>query len=340
MRRTLAMLSAALLAVATAAAAPPSAKVTDVAGSAVARLRSGATRTLSIGDQLVTGDTVLTGRDGLVELDLDGLTIKVDAESVFTLAERPVSGAARGILAVILGAIKVRCQKITGQEPIIQTISCTVGIRGTEVDIVAAADGSAIVVVYEGQVTVEAEGTSVRLEPLEAVSVQNARPPGKKFKVLREGYRYEIWSTERFLLMVDDPTETVEGMRARLKEYGKSIREYQAQYKSLHDKLKTEQATLEQLAKKKGKKEADEYQKKVVDPLAERTAAALLNLRSVVFWAVSMRRYIGGRIYLALKSDLLRTPEDPRWAGFLKGYKAFLSEFEAIVAPLLEPSDL
>ncbi len=67
------------------------------------RLAAGKTEKVAFGKSYTTGDSIRTGKGGMVELAQSGLTIRVGPSTVFTLLEKEVDGKPKGVLAVTLG---------------------------------------------------------------------------------------------------------------------------------------------------------------------------------------------------------------------------------------------
>ena len=222
-------------------------------GEANIRFRSGSQREAGIGDRLNTGDTLKTGADGLVELDQKGVRLNIDSNTVFTLMEKERAGKTAGVLSLVLGSVKFRYDRITGQEPLIQTSSCVAGVRGTEFSVFAGVDGSALIVVDRGEVTVEAAGQSVALAPDEGVEVRPGQPPGDKFKVQRDQVDYSKWNEEKLALMLQDPVSALDSIGERLAAYIRDIEEYWNLYRQYKERLDAERQTTLDIAAKQGK---------------------------------------------------------------------------------------
>jgi hypothetical protein len=205
------VLAALFLAAALAAGAVP-AGVAYTEGQASVRFKRGTVRDAAIGDILNTGDGVRTGADGFVELEQRGVTLRIDPGTVFTLMEKEQKGRATGVLSLVLGSVKFRYDKLTGQEPLIQTASCIAGVRGTELTVYAGVDGSALIVVEKGAVEVESEGATVALSPEEAVEVRPGQPPGDKFTVRRDQIDC-TWNDDKLQAMAADPLASLEAVR-------------------------------------------------------------------------------------------------------------------------------
>ncbi|MCX6376984.1 MAG: hypothetical protein NTU88_13290, partial [Armatimonadetes bacterium] len=237
MKRTLAALVLMLIAAGLFAI---STKVVDADGKVTVQMKSGKTETVSIGRLYSTGDSIRTGKDGSVELSQEGLTIRVGPSTVFTLMEKELGGKPKGVLAVTLGSVKVKYERLTGSEPLIQSVGCIAGVRGTELSIAAGADGSSLIVVDSGLVSVEAFGRTVELGPNEAVEVLNGQPPGDKFTVHRDQIDYSAWGEERIASMLEDPMAAIAGMHDRLAYYASNVSDYHSRFIDVSSRLKAE----------------------------------------------------------------------------------------------------
>ncbi|MDY7029530.1 MAG: FecR domain-containing protein, partial [Spirochaetota bacterium] len=124
-----------------------------------------------IGDPVRTGESVITGETGFAELERGSSTsITVQPDTIFTLEQTASEGEEREVMRCTLGSVAYRFQMIRGKEPYLVTPSAAAGIRGTEVTVTAADDGSSLFVVQSGSVEVEAQGTTVTLEADEGFS--------------------------------------------------------------------------------------------------------------------------------------------------------------------------
>ncbi len=325
-----------LLAAALSARAVP-AGVVYTEGQALLRLKAGTQREAVIGDTLNTGDGVRTGSDGFVELDQKGVTLRIEPGTVFTLMEKEQKGKSTGVLALALGSVKFRYDRLTGQEPLIQTSSCIAGVRGTELTVYAGADGSALIVVEKGAVEVEAEGATVALAPDEAVEVLPGRPPGDKFTVRRDQVDYRTWNDEKLKALADDPLASLEAVRERLEYYIRNVAEYEQLYREnlkLLEKTRLKQA---EMAKTRSQEEVRRHDTEVTTPLAALTFNQSLNIRYFAMAALSLRRYVAGRIYLLQKAQLI---EDDGGGDFRRLFEELLQRFEQQVVPYLSELDI
>jgi hypothetical protein len=331
--------AAFLLALSAAAFAVPT-DITYSEGEAGIRFKNGKQQDAEIGAILNTGDLLKTGRDGLVELDQKGVVLKISPNTVFTLMEKEQKGATTPVLSVALGSIKFRYGKLTGKEPMVQTNGTAMGVRGTEFSVYAGADGSTLVVVDSGSVEVEAEGMSVSLEAEEGVEVKLGQGPGEKFAVQRDQIDYSKWNEEKLAGMLADPAAAMTGIEERMASYIRSVTEYDAtfrEYKQMFDELVKQKARI---LEEQGKDEATKFQNAEVGPAATQVSRLFLNLRYFSLAALSLRRYVGGRLYTFLKSRYLATPENPIWIEFLSRFYRVLDSFEQSIVPQLVEGDI
>ena len=224
MKQTI-LVAGLILAIAAAAHAAPT-DVTYTEGDATTRYHSGVQQDTSVGDVLNTGDSVKTGDDGLVEMDQKGVTIKVSHGTVFTLMETAQGNQNAPVLSVALGSIKFRYDKLTGQEPLVRTNGAVLGVRGTEFTVFAGADGSTLIAVDSGQVTVQAEGQSVELASAEGVEVPLGKPPGDKFAVPKEKIDYSKWNDDKLSAMLADPLAAMQSIEQTMAGYIKNTIDY------------------------------------------------------------------------------------------------------------------
>ena len=327
-----------LLFAAEAQAVPTNVTYTD--GDATTRYTSGKQQDTAIGDVLNTGDSLKTGDDGAVEMDQKGVTIRVSHGTVFTLMEKEQGGAKAPVLSVALGSIKFRYNKLTGAEPLVRTNGAVLGVRGTEFTVFAGADGSTLVAVDSGQVTVQAEGKSVELASAEGVEVGLGKPPGDKFVVHSNQIDYSKWNDDKLNAMLADPLAAMKSIEATMAEYSKQAGDYFSLLQEYRAKLANEQANLATIRKEKGNAEGQKYVEEVVSPLLSQTINLGMNVRFSALAALSLRTYIGGRLYLFMKTRYITNPRDPIYEDFLSQFSQMLSGFEELIVPYLVQADI
>jgi hypothetical protein len=315
------------------------AKVVYTEGQATVRLVSGRTEKIAIGKSYATGDSLRTGKDGMVELTQSGLTIRVGPSTVFTLLEKELDGKPKGVLAVTLGTIKVKYDRLTGAEPLIQSSSCIAGVRGTELTVWAGTDGAAQLVVDSGLVTVEAFGKTVELGPSEAVVILNGEQPGDKFVLHREQLDHAAWDAGRVEALMADPLAALAGMRERLAYYAANVGYYHGRSLDLAARITAERDRAEKVGKEQGNEAQQAYDREHVRPLVLENAFLILNYRYFGLAALDMRRFVGSRMYLLLKVKYAASTGDPVWTRFQDQYTTFTADFENSIMPVLVDAD-
>lgn len=324
----------------TAGVAAAPAEVVYAEGEASIKDTAGEDFEVYIGDEVRTGDTVTTGWDGFVEMDQNGVILKINSDTVFTLLDREEGNEKTDVFSVALGSIKFRYDKLTGKEPKIQTISCVCGVRGTEFTVFSGVDGSALIVVDKGRVEVEAEGETVVLNPEEGVEVQPGAPPGEKFKVHRDQIDYSKWNEEKLSSMLQDPVEAVKKLHQRMAYYIKNVNEYFPLYQEYMEELTSERQKYVEIKEKKGEEIAKKYYSEIVVPLTTDTRNLFINTRYFSLAALSMRRFVAGRIYLTVKSLNINKLADSLYQDFFKYYSELLESFEESIVPQLVEADI
>jgi hypothetical protein len=126
----------------------------------------------------------------------------------------------------------------------------------------------------------------------------------------------------------------------QLSFYVKNAEEQYTYFQQYNKELETERAKALQILQDKGKDEAAKYQNDTVFPLQFKTGNLYLNARFFTIGALSLRRYVAGRLYLLVKSRYLAAPDDPAYAAFLSRFKDLLALFEQLVTPRLSGEDI
>lgn len=328
-----------LLAGAVIASAIP-ADITYSEGDTTLKLKSGKQQDAQIGDVMNTGDTLKTGKDGQAELNQKGVTIKISHGTVFTLMEKSQAGKTATVMSVALGSIKFKYDKMSGSEPQVRTNGAVAGVRGTEFTVFSGADGSSLFTVDSGLVTVESEGRSVDLGSKEGVEVPLGRPPGDKFAVPERPMDYSTWNAEKLDAMLADPLAAMTSIEKTLNAYIANVNEYNATLKEYRARQAEAVQKREQLLKDKGAAETSLFDQNVLIPLSAQTATIYLNVRFSSLAALSMRRFVAGRLYFYMKASAMAHPDDPRWLEFKGRYDAMLSAFEESIVPQLAAADI
>jgi hypothetical protein len=333
--------AAALVAFVATAVGAMDLTVAYIDGEAQIRREDGSMERAAIGQQVSVGDTILTGSDGRVELEQRGAArITVQADTVFSILERQVQGERQSALACILGSVRMSFLKLLGREPQIVTGSAVAGVRGTDLTVLSAVDGSSLIVVLKGLVSVVSQGVSVDVAENDAVEVVPGQAPGPRFDVLRGPVSYETWQRERKAELLADPQAAVRRLERRFEYYFEALAEIEPIYARRREALEEKRERLAEIESEKGKAARSDYYKGTVYPLELETSYLRLNIRYFALSALSLRRYVLGRMYLVVKTNAIDDLEDPRFIRFLETYQALLERFEERISPYLVEADV
>lgn len=331
-----------LLALGAAGASAQSAEVTYVQGGVALEPSGGRRSEALIGDAMNPGDSIITSSDGLAQLQKQNLSeLTVSPGTVFTLRQIDRGGKKRDVLQVGLGELAFKFNELGGREPLIATMSATAGIRGTVLKVYAGADGSSLFLVEAGKVTVTgAAGKSVDLTKNEGVEVSPGLPPGKKVTVLRGQVDYRTWNAGRLERIMQDPAAVARSVERQMGLYIAHIDKIWPEYQAAHAALIAQRQKLTEVQKRGGEQARRAYYAKHVYPLELQATALFLNLRYYSLSALSLRRYVLGRMYIRLTSHYIMREGAPTYEAFLAIYRQIVAEFQRSVVPHLVAADI
>lgn len=294
---------------------------------------------LFIGDSVVVGETVITGDDGLAELQPEeGSRIIIQPGTVFSLQERVVDGKKRSVVSTALGEVTFRFNKMTGAEPEIATPSMVCGVRGTEFTVFAGADGSSLIVVDSGAVEVASQGKTVDLAPNEGVEVQPGEPPGEKFPVMRGSLDFTSWNQNRADEMLSDPLLALARMEVQLTELGEQVQEWVVLFEENRKVTEEKRAFMKSLVDQGKDEEAKVFFTEELRPLEVETSDLVLNYRYYTLSALNFRRHVLSGFYTRMKMrHLVGTAVD--YSAFRDAYGSLLGYYEEQVVPFLVKAD-
>lgn len=293
------------------------------------------------GDNLQTGDTILTKADEYLELEAEGYSIKVQENTVFTLMEQEEGGAKNDVISCVLGKMSFKRDKFLGTEPKLMTNSSVCGVRGTEITLYAGLDGTSLILVEEGTAQVEAEGVTVTLVKGEGVEVETGSPPGEKFTALAGKIDFASWNENRLEKMLEDPVGAAKGVQKRLQHYSAEIDKIYPQYLELKEEIARVRTELDKVNKEKGKEAAKAYGQTNLTPLQLQATFLYLNVRYYALSALSLRRFVSGRMYAILKARYITRPDDGIYREFLETHESILTFFEReVVDSFLVEADI
>ncbi len=293
------------------------------------------------GDPVYIGESVITDYASYAELEKgeNAAIIKISPDTVFTIGEIDVDGEQQTVLSTTLGEVAYKFNKTVGREPYISTPSIVGGVRGTEFTVFAGVDGSTLVAVESGQVDVSAEGETVELYPEEGVEVRAGEAPGEKFEVIRGKIDYSTWNEQRFEEFLTNPAEAVRRVKAQLETFIEEIEAILPQFEVVSKEVEDNRKTFREL-REKDEDEASVYYVENVEPKVLLAGRMYRNLRHYSLSALSMRRFILGRLYMEMKSRYIVDMDNPDYLDFLTVYEESKMLFEDKVTPLLVEADI
>lgn len=332
------MILAALVLVPAGTALADDASVVYLEGDPEVRTAGGATDWLDFGSTVRAGDSVVTGRFDFVELEQGGAaTIRVEADTVFTIREVERDGRRETVMSNSIGAVSYRFQRVTGRaEPRVGTATTVAGVRGTELTVYAGADGSSMFLVETGLVEVSSAGRSVELAANQAVEVAAGREPGEVFEWKGREIDFRSWNTDRIEEYLADPAGSTVALTERLDDFIEGVSDFRALYTEFSEEYNREFDRFQAM------EEGDEKEalRQELLSFGQATRTQALNYRYYALSGLSLRRYVLGRMYVELKTRYILNRQDPQYQGFLREYRRFIEEFESGITPGLVEADI
>ena len=306
-------------------------------GESQVRYGNGEQSATEIGTVLVSGDSVRTGGDGLVELDRNSATIRIAAGTVFSITESSDAAGQRSTLSIALGAAKFKFGRFAGTEPRIATMSAIAGVRGTEFSVYAGADGSSVITVDEGLVELTAAGEIVELTATEGVEVRPGAPPGEKFDFSAGEFNFSTWNAEREAALLSDPVGSLRQVEKQLDQFISEIRAFAPRLETEREALAADRTRLAAI---EDRQQRTPFYQSTVQPRERRAFGLAVNIRFNALSALSLRRFVLGRIYMKLKASAFTRSPRPDYDRYLVEHARILNKYEREVAPHLVIADI
>lgn len=305
---------------------------------------SGATVLADFGDLVRPGESVITTRWGSAELELaNGGSVKISPDTVYTIQQIDTGEGPRTVMSVAVGAVRFRFNRIAGRaEPAVGTPTAVAGVRGTEFEVFAAIDGSAVFVVDEGEVAVTSRGKTVNLTRNRGVEVLPGEAPGEPFDAIERAFDFSTYNEERLQAFLTDPVRSVRALGERMQEFAEQIEILRPLYNEAKANLDGAREKLEAMRDDKNVEQAaiTAFFDDEVTPSRIQTANYYDNLRFYALSALSMRRYVLARMYLTVALDNLGNHSGARSERFLDAYAEVLEMYEKRVTTALIETDI
>ncbi len=299
----------------------------------------GVEQEIAIGDVVQAGQTIVTGAGDRVDLESGNYKVRIAENSVFTLMETDQDGTSQPVLKAALGRLSFLRQKIGGTEPRLAGSAATLGVRGTDVTLASGADGTTLIVVDDGAVEVSAAGATVQLAKGEAVEVPTGAAPGPKYQALSREIDFSKWNRDRLAAMLKDPVAAAARVEKQLDGYIEQMRILRPLFDQRRAELNAARARVQELNKTDQPAGRALYDQSVV-PLQKDAYAIGLNLRFYALSALSLRRFVEGRLYAFAKTQYITNAGDATYRAFLEEHARLLSKFESAVVPELVAADI
>lgn len=330
---------AAFLFLSVAGAAAQKANIVYTEGSAKIKAAAGSQRVADIGGTIVYGESVITGKDGLVELTLpNGSDIRVTQNSVFSYSSTGTGKDERSVLATTAGKVSYKLNKAVGKPPVIQTNSMVAGVRGTEFTVFAGRDGSVLLAVTGGIVDVESQGQTVTLNKDEAVEVTPGQAPGEKYVFLGKELDFSNWNQGKEDIFLADPVAGIDRIAEKLDEYQKAFEALKEPYAKSDAEWQAAMTEYSKLMSKGDETEIKSFQETVLFPAQDNRGTVILNMRYYALNYLSMRRFVLSNMYMEIKSRYPAIRPQNIQAFFTK-HAQILAQYEESIVPELTKYD-
>ncbi|MBN2532109.1 MAG: FecR domain-containing protein [Spirochaetales bacterium] len=293
------------------------------------------------GDKLETGYSVICEAGGFAEIYVGRTLIQIEENTVFQLLDKQDKEKQTNILSCITGSVLLKVETMTEDQTDlkINTPSANCGVRGTVFRVFSGDDGTSLIAVEEGIVEVESGGKTVELAVEEGVEVKPGETPGEKFKALRGKLDFRDWNDNKLKDFKDDPVTAIGRVKNQLTDLISKLSQSFAVYLESSLMLKKERETLFAYSDDQ-KEEKNKFYKTTVFPLEIQTSNLFLNVRYYALSALSLRRYVLGRMYIMMKTNSIKSLNSQVYNDFLSVYKQILTLFEKEVVLHLVEADI
>ena len=181
---------------------------------------------------------------------------------------------------------------------------------------------------------VEANGVTVELARGEGVEVATGSAPGEKFQALDREIDFSAWDGQKLTQMLSDPVQAALNIEKRMNEYIRELKNIYPLWFESKAKLDAEREALSDLHKSdpQNNKAVNKYYNMKVLPLEMECTYLYMNIRFYALSALSLKRFVLGRLYLNVKLAYITEPTHESFSSFLNIYNRLLAQFEENVA--------
>lgn len=234
-------------------------------------------RDVDIGFYLEPFDTVETGSDGVVEIDVTtsagtSAVVNVNPDTAFYFTEESVQGKQQSSFTMMKGSLSFRVQKLAGRESFnVRTESAVMGVRGTNFDVASSPEGGILILCDEGAVECsDPQGRTAFAQPGQVV--QNVpESPLTAFAVEADelGLFREYWVSSRMEVFKSGADTFI---RAYARQYDEFLPKFEAAYRQMNES----RALLERYGKNPGASAGTLFQVK------SKVSPGIIRMRSVL----------------------------------------------------------
>ena len=316
------------------------ATVTYLDGQVDVRTEGGSTFEADFGTGVNSGDRVVTGRTGTADLRLaTGGTVNVRPRTVFLVGSAATPAGSTGRVAAAVGSFSFRFTAVAGNEPRIGSTTSVAGVRGTEVNVYVASDGTTRFEVVEGKVEIEKAGQTITLGPDQAVEIAPGRAPSAVFSFLQRPIDYSVWNGGLVANFLADPIPTLRGIAAEMDDLLAEIERRLPEVDRLRAEVDELNARLDRMREGDDRAAQARFFENTVMPARLASREVYVAFRFVVLSALSLDQYVVSRLGAELEAAYFLNPTDPTAVAVRRELAGIRSRFESIVTPRLVPSD-
>jgi len=244
-------------------------------------------RALNVGTQLAPGDIVKTGTYSEVTLIDDGVEIYLLENSTFTISEKYEDEQQKTSLMLFLGRMKFKLSRARKTEPEIRTQTVNLTIRGTEFEVGSGFDGSTLVLLSDGVVSVRGKTKELVLEGGEGTEIAFGEEPTEKFELITRVIDWNEWFIDTKESVKGNELLLLNKILERFQEIDGQIKEYERMREEARARQKEHVETRDRLREEGRDEEAVEYSRKAG---AEGKAAyhLLMNIRFLALSCIGL----------------------------------------------------
>ncbi|MFW6313743.1 MAG: hypothetical protein ACOC2N_07655, partial [Spirochaetota bacterium] len=243
-------------------------------------------------------------------------------------------------LSAAVGSFAFKFNASVGNEPRVGSTTSVAGVRGTEVRVYVASDGTTRYEVIEGLVELEDSGDRVTLGPEQAVEVSPGTGAGSVFAFLQRPIDYSVWNAGLVDDFLADPLPALRGVASEMAELIEEIERLGPGVDAMLAQVREENERLPKIEEESGQEARQEYFRNTVMPLRREARADFVDFRFVVLSALSLDQYIISRLSAEMEARYFFDSDNDVYLRFQEELQSIRSEYERVVVPRLVPSDL